>query len=209
ISGHWGAGVLIENDHGNTVAGNYLGTDKSGTAALGNQFGVEVSAGATDSTVGGTAAGAGNVVAFNLQGGIRVDGNGNPTITHGISILGNSIFENADAGIELVNGGNDDQAAPTITSVVTAGGSTMIQGTLSSTPSTQFRVELFSSPSCDPSGAGEGETFLGSADATTNGSGVGTFSKSVSALPPGRAVTGTATSPGGDTSEFSGCFTSP
>jgi hypothetical protein len=93
--------------------------------------------------------------------------------------------------------------------VTTNGGSTTIDGTLDSTTSTSFRIELFSSPNCDPSGAGEGKTFLGSTDVTTDGAGHATFSSSVPTLPAGQAVTATATSAAGDTSEFSACFTSP
>jgi hypothetical protein len=37
----------------------------------------------------------------------------------------------------------------------------LVSGVLDSTPSTDFRVELFSSPTCDASGNGEGRTFRG------------------------------------------------
>jgi hypothetical protein len=119
------------------------------------------------------------------------------------------MFNNGGLGIDLLNGGNHDQAAPAITAVTTNGGSTTIDGTLDSTASTSFRIELFSSPNCDPSGAGEGKTFLSSTDVTTDGAGHATFSSSVPALPAGQAVTATATSAAGDTSEFSTCFNSP
>jgi hypothetical protein len=143
---------------------------------------------------------------------LSVDGTPN---THAFSaarnsILGNSIFNNTGLGIDLVNDGNDDQAAPAITSVTTNGGSTTIGGTLDSTPSTAFRIELFSSPSCDPSGAGEGKFFLGSVDTTTDVAGHAIYSSSVPALPVGQAVTATATSQANeDSSEFSTCFKSP
>jgi hypothetical protein len=67
-------------------------------------------------------------------------------------------------------------------------------------------VELFSSPLPDPSGYGEGRTFLGLVGVTTDASGAatGTFTKSI---PPGQAAslyyTATATSANGNTSEFS------
>ena len=209
ISGNDDAGVLIEDragvdcdtgdstSTGNSVVGNLIGTDRNGVAAIG---GGGVVLEASHNLIGGTAPGAGNVIAW-TDSGVDVSGNYD-------SILGNSIFSNDGLGISL-DGANHGQAAPSITSVVTAAGSTTIGGTLSSTPSTQFRIELFSSPSCDASGAGEGRVFLGSVDATTNGSGNATFSTSVPALPSGQSVTGTATSSDGDTSEFSTCFTSP
>jgi hypothetical protein len=99
-----------------------------------------------------------------------------------------------------------------LTSGVLAGIAIVAGGLLPSvaSASTSFHIELFSSPSCDPSGAGEGKTFLGSTDVTTDGAGHATFSSSVPALPAGQAVTATATnSTTHDTSEFSSCFTSP
>jgi hypothetical protein len=53
---------------GNTVLGNLIGTDKSGTAPLGNSFGVAIGGGATGNVVGGTARGAGNVISANIYG---------------------------------------------------------------------------------------------------------------------------------------------
>jgi hypothetical protein len=112
-------------------------------------------------------------------------------------------------GIDLRNGGNNDQAAPVITAVTTNGGSTTIDGFLNSTASTSFRIELFSSPSPDPSSFGEGKTFLGFTDVNTDGAGHTTFSSSVPAVQAGQFVTATATSATGDTSEFSIYFKSP
>src|SRR5581483_11381519 len=222
ISGNDDAGVLIQDgagpdcdtggstSTGNSVVGNLIGTDKHGVAAVRNR-GVDGNGGvallASHNAIGGTSPGAGNVIAWSGTGaqfsatpGVSVAGNFD-------SILGNSIFSNDGLGISL-DGANHGQAAPVITSVVTEGGSTTIGGTLASTPSTQFRIELFSSPSCDASGAGEGRVFLGSVDATTDGGGNGVFSSSVATVPSGRAVTATATNPTGDTSQFSTCFTS-
>jgi len=216
ISGNTGWGVVLsvypffvsDADHrDNDVVGNYIGTKSGGGKPLGNGAGgVRLESGVQESSV------AANRIAFNGGPGVVVDGTPNPfgLVASGDDILGNSIFNNAALGIDLMNGGNHDQAAPAITSVTTNGGSTTIDGTLDSTASSSFRIELFSSPACDPSGAGEGKTFLGSVDATTDGAGHATFSSSVPALPAGQAVTATATnSTMGDTSEFSSCFTSP
>ena len=79
-------------------------------------------------------------------------------------------------------------------------------GTLNSTPGTTFRIEFFSNGSCDPSGFGEGEVFVGSTSVTTNGSGNASFNVTVPvAVSGGRQMTATATDPGGNTSEFSAC----
>ena len=70
ISGNSGDGVELTGPGatGNVVAGNYIGTDAAGTAAVGNRFGVYLSA-ATGNTVGGTAAAARNVISGNTGGG--------------------------------------------------------------------------------------------------------------------------------------------
>src|SRR5204862_8045059 len=75
--------------------------------------------------IGGAAAGAGNVVAFN-QLGVFVYG---PVA--GNSVLGNSIFANPAANIELAFGGNNDQPAPVLTDVVLGAPDTVhVAGTL-------------------------------------------------------------------------------
>jgi hypothetical protein len=78
ISGNTDRGVIIShsigaaNITGNVVSGNYIGTDVSGTLPLGNaNFGVD--SGAHGNLIGGTAPGAGNVIADNGNGGINTD----------------------------------------------------------------------------------------------------------------------------------------
>ena len=104
ISGHPNAGVFIwqAGATGNVVEGNYIGTDASGTVALGNGAGVAIS-GAERNTVGGVTPGAGNVIAANGLGGTGpqagvalngprniVQGNFIGTNAAGSSALGNS-----------------------------------------------------------------------------------------------------------------------
>jgi hypothetical protein len=88
-------------------------------------------------------------------------------------------------------------------------GSTIIEGTLNSTPGTTFTVQLFSSPQANPSGFGEGKTFIGEkTDVVTDSSGNTSFSFTIaSAIPAGEVVSATATDPSGNTSEFSEAVT--
>jgi hypothetical protein len=67
ISGNGSIGVDIgvASAYDNIVAGNYIGTEATGTAALGNENGVEIFGGATNNTVGGTTAAARNIIAGN------------------------------------------------------------------------------------------------------------------------------------------------
>ena len=89
------------------VQGNYFGTDVSGNVALGNWgYGIEVLA--ANSIIGGTTAGAGNVIsATNYVGliygnGIELDGSASLDST-GILVQGNLIGTNADGNAALGN----------------------------------------------------------------------------------------------------------
>src|SRR4051794_31874543 len=67
-----------------------------------------------------------------------------------------------------------------------------------------FRVELFGSPAADPSGHGQGKTFLRALTVTTDASGNASFTLIAAAQPQGSVVAATATDQAtGDTSPFS------
>jgi titin len=201
ISANQGSGVYIVGFGfgSNVVQGNLIGTDVTSTQPLGNVHdGVHIGAtnSATNNTVGGEAPGAGNTIAFNGGDGVLVDK------ASGNAILGNAIFANAHLGIELVNGGNHDQAAPVLTSATTDGTSTTVTGTLTSAPNTTFTLEIFASSVNDPSGAGE--QFLGSVVVTTAADGNASFTVTfATAVDPGWFLSATATDPDHNTSPFS------
>src|SRR5262249_52763519 len=66
----WGIAVDGSTATANSVEGNYIGTDISGTLPLGNEvYGVIFSSGASNNTIGGTATGQGNTLAFNVTNG--------------------------------------------------------------------------------------------------------------------------------------------
>ena len=75
VSGNRGNGIYVGGASTTNVAilGNYIGTDGTGTNALGNADGIIVS-GAPNNFVGGATPGAGNVVSGNRSGGIGVHG---------------------------------------------------------------------------------------------------------------------------------------
>ena len=149
----------------------------------------------------------------------------------GNSILGNSIsHQNFGLGIDLgANSGNvtlDDsvghsgpnhnQNFPVFVNGVaafgaqTVNGQTRFKGKVPGSPfksGTQYRIEFFSSTSCNQSGYGEGETFIGATQVQADVSGDATIDfTSTTAIPPGQFFTATATDLGtGDTSEFSKC----
>ena len=185
----------------NTFAGNYIGTDPTGTLALANEVGITITS--YRNTIGGDEPGAGNAIAWNMSHGIWIRGEA----AVGNRILRNSIHSNGGLGIDLGGDGvtpNDEGDAdtgpndllnfPTFDSYSETGGSMNIGGT--APPNST--VQVFEAES-DPSGYGEGEVFL--FEVAVNATGVLSFSVPVSALP----ITATATDADGNTSEFSAC----
>ena len=79
LSGNAQYGVQLADGGttGNVVAGNYVGTDATGTARLANTTGVRLEPGADGTTIGGTAAGAGNLIAGNTGTGVSIGRPGN------------------------------------------------------------------------------------------------------------------------------------
>lgn len=130
IAGNTFQGILI-NGNGNTIQGNFIGTNASGTAAVltstgGAQSGVSIeNATSTDNVIGGTAAGAGNLISGNQTGiinvGVRTTIQGNligtditgtkkvPNST-GITTLGeNSLVGGITAGARNIISGNNGE----------------------------------------------------------------------------------------------------
>jgi hypothetical protein len=211
VSGNFGEGVYIEDDS-NKVIGNYIGTDRNATGALGNGFyGVRTALGASHNTIGGTSPEEANTIAFNSPSGVAVSDNG-----IGNSVLSNSIFSNVGLGIDLNQdgvsandpgdvdaGSNGLQNKPVITSATT-GSSTIIKGRLNSVPNKSFTVQVFASPQLSSSGNGQGKTFLGEKAVSTDGSGKVTFTfKASQKVPRGQFIIATATDSVNNTSEFS------
>ncbi len=218
-------GLVISNVPGCIVQGNYIGVGADGTTALGNTWsGVSLQFGST-TLLGGTAAGQGNIIAFNavaqpngIKCGVSVANGTSP----GNAILGNSIYSNAGLGIDLGGasgdgvtandagdadtGPNNLQNFPVLTSVSSGGGMTTINGRLNSAANKTYRIELFANDSLDTTGYGEGQIYLGFVNTTTNGSGNATFIKSVAQIGANQRITATATDPANNTSEFAGAI---
>ena len=107
ISGNGEDGVFIGFDaFSNTVSGNYIGTDATGTVALGNvRHGVTLYNGATGNTIGGSVNGAGNVISASGSNGIVIDGANGSTTDNNI-ISGNYIGTDKDGTGNLGNSGD-------------------------------------------------------------------------------------------------------
>ena len=101
-SGTAGIHLVTANSVGNVVQGNWIGTNSAGAVGLGNRStGLTIQNGASGNLIGGTAPGAGNVIAGNATDGVRVG----DAVTINNSIRVNSIYANGELGIDLGNDG--------------------------------------------------------------------------------------------------------
>jgi hypothetical protein len=205
---------------GMTVQGNSVGVDASGIAPLPNgELGIKLGSPGTAPNIIGAAAPGGpgaNHIAYNLGRGIAVVQG-----THN-TMRGNSIHDNG-LGIDLAGNGptandpldadtgmNTLQNFPIIQSVEHLGpqgsGSTRILGKFNSAPSTTFDLDFYSNPACAnfPREFLEGQTYLGSSEVTTDGSGNASIDVTLPVVTEvGARISATATDPAGNTSEFS------
>jgi IPT/TIG domain/S-layer homology domain len=223
VSGNLGPGIQIFNNSSqNTVQGNRIGTDATGTLPIPNsQAGVAIydgfSGAASNNAIGGPGAGEGNVIAFNAIAGVSIAAfQGNDSV--GNAIRGNAVFANEGPGIDLGEDGvtpndagdgdigqNALQNFPIVSSAAPGGGGTQIQGVLHGAPSASFTLDFYSSPCTSrPHDFLQGPTYLGSTMVTTDGAGDGPFDVVVPvAIAAGDLVSATATDAAGNTSEFS------
>jgi hypothetical protein len=211
---------------GNVFQGNLIGTQADGVTALGNEGGgIRLDNAIAQTIIGGVGPGEGNVIAFN---GLPGQGTSGVTVNafngSGNTIRGNSIHDNLGQyglGIDLSGNGvtpndsgdgdtgaNDVQNFPIVSSVTNLApqAGTRIQGVLHSTPSTTYDLDFYSNPACSnfPREFLQGETYLGSSQVTTDGSGTGAFDVMLPvSVETGARISATATDPSGSTSEFS------
>ena len=98
---------------GNVVSGDFIGTNAAGTAAVPNAGGVAIENGAQYNTVGGTTAGAANVISGNTLGGAGfiyagtsynvIEGN-----LLGLNAAGTAAIGNGDSGAFAIDGASND-----------------------------------------------------------------------------------------------------
>jgi len=231
ISGNLADGIDLCDAAQTQIVGNLIGTNRTGTSDLANGgLGIGLfCAGAPRNVIDS------NTIAFNHDDGVldtpdyRFGVAFTPDGHQRNAIRRNSIFSNGGLGINILPpplgsepphtptpndscdsdvGGNLLQNFPALTSAVTNGTSTTISGTLNSNPSQTFQVELFLNDAADPSGFGEGQTYLGVVSVTTDSLCSGTFNVVIPfGITAGKFITSTATDVAGNTSEFSRAIT--
>jgi hypothetical protein len=209
-------GGIAGGANGSVIQGNFIGTDPTGTLALGS-LGPAIQISSNNVVVGGISAGEGNVIAFNgfptASGGVVVVSGGT-----GNTIRGNSIHDNTQTGIDLGDdgvtpndlcdgdsGANNLQNYPVLVSV-TYGANTTVTGLLNAVANTTYQLDFYANPACSnfPRDFLQGETYLGSTQVTTDASCNAPFTIStLPAVAAGSRISVTATDPAGNTSEFS------
>ncbi|MDD3517530.1 MAG: right-handed parallel beta-helix repeat-containing protein, partial [Chromatiales bacterium] len=218
-------GVVLSGTGDVMIQGNYIGTNATPVDIGGTSVGVWIVNGpSTSSSQNGVWS---NEIANWSGGGIQVAVTNALFTSTGNEFMGNRIYGNTGLGIDLRSeggsigvtpndagdfdsGGNNLQNFPVINSAISPDGMNFVANySMNGSPNTLYRIELFVSSSCDASGYGEGERFLGAAFANTDGSGNVTLNApSFVVLPSalGQYVTMTATNTNTyDTSEFSAC----
>jgi titin len=218
ISGNTATGVRVAGPGtlDNRLQGNLIGTRESGTTGLPNGLGVLVADGARDTAVTDGA------IAFNTGDGVLVEG----AATNGTNVHRSRIFRNAGLGVNLRpagegpslvtpndpgdvdSGPNRLQNFPVITTATVSGGSTTIAGTLNSTPSSTFRIDVYRNPSTVTPALSEAENYVGTVTATTDAVGDAIWSLTVPTAHAGEHFRATATNAATlDTSELSAAVT--
>jgi len=204
--------LLFEASTNNVVSGNRVGTDASGTLDRGNASdGIDAGSQSSDNIIGGVTLNAGNLVAFNLDKGIEIEGIRN-------EVRRNAIFQNVSLGLDLgadgvtANdpddadiGANNLQNFPEIVSVTGDQQTqlTIVYSVPSSTTHSAYPLDIeFFLADAD---AEEGRTFIGSDLYETDDAGqqVQVVFSPDAPVGNGNLVVATATDADGNTSEFS------
>jgi hypothetical protein len=218
--------LRLDGTTGVVVQGNTFGPGGpllAGVNIGGTSPAVALLDGTSGTVLGGTAPGEGNLIGLQQEvgpgiamsgaagGGNRIRGN-ILTLNGGIGIdLGHDGITPNDAG-DADGGWNSLQNYPVITDAVRSDETVRVEGHLDTTPGVAtYSVDFFLSPSCDASGNGEGSSYIASRSVQTNSAGHADFAFDLPAagMALTSVVTATATSPAGDTSEFSHCSQSP
>jgi len=214
----------------NRIVGNLIGALPNSTATLGNACDGIALRSTSGNTIGeaplsehnrivGNGAGTCGLMGFDRGNGISIFNASSGTNSLSNKIGYNEIQSNRGLGIDLGSNGvtpndpldsdsgpNELQNYPTLTTAITNTTGTVISGSLSSKPNQTFTVQLFTNPTCDSSGNGEGAEFIDEINVTTNNGGIAVIRYPTSRVfQAGAYITATATDSARNTSEFSTC----
>ena len=164
------SGISLQSNN-NEIVGNIIGVEADGMTPFPNGTGITING--NNNMIGGTTAEATNIIAANLGAGVEVV---NATSQNN-AIIRNSFTENGGLAIDVTNSSNSDG----VTANDTIDSSGDVDGILNfpelvgaavigtnlyydfylNAPTGYYRVDFYKSAGGDPSGFGEGTTFIG------------------------------------------------
>jgi titin len=120
-------GVYLSDTWGNVVAGDYIGTDSTGTVGLGNgdyagayeSSGVVITGGADHNTIGGTTAAARNIISSNQDDGLAIGLGAYDNVVEG-NFIGTDVTGTHDLGNNNIGIHLDDAYNNTVGGATTA-----------------------------------------------------------------------------------------
>jgi hypothetical protein len=212
----YGVAVEVTGASDNTlIVGNRIGTSADGMTPIPNLNGIRVgpqigTVGPTNTTIGGTDSADANTVAHGERVGISVT-----QATTGVAVLGNSVFQNGQLGIDLAaNGGTPNDAGdadegpnrlqnhPVLQSALLNGDALTVSYSVDTAPAHAaypLRVEFFLADASEQ----EGAVFLGADAYPAPGSRDAVIDVTGMGVTDGTPLVATATDAAGNTSEFS------
>ena len=211
-----GVGVFLSNEEelgttGNSIIGNFIGSDISGVFPMGNLEGMHIKCGVSDTMIKD------NLIAYNIYYGIMLDDAEYPNgpYSTGNTISRNSIFFNyGERGIVFIGypdindpgdldiGTNNLMNSPELISASIFNQRLVIEGVIDTIHPSTVVIEFFANPipfpGADPSGYGEGAVFIGKKKPNSKGQ----FKAVLPYTPIGTPISATATDADGNTSLF-------
>lgn len=172
-------GLIGANLGANTIVGNYIGTTRNGNAPLPNGMGIQVigSVQPVNIAIGGILPGQGNIIAYNLAEGIWLKAGPGCNNT----IRGNSIHSNGGQGIADTGPGfpplspqcSVERFPPQLETLTynSGTGQSTVTGGFYGNADVALTLDWYTNSEPDPSGFGEGETYIATRNVTTDSTG--------------------------------------
>ncbi|HLG14767.1 MAG TPA: hypothetical protein VJH03_09740 [Blastocatellia bacterium] len=161
--GRNGTGLSLIDAADTTIQGNFFGTNPL-LENLGNQdAAIELVGTSSNNKIGGAPVAASNWIAFNRFGVLALPG------TSSNLFLFNRVFDNSEQSITLASNANRGLRPPQLASATASNDETIIRGSFTGPPNSQFGIQYYASPKLNPL---QGKTPLGSITIATNSAGV-------------------------------------
>ncbi|MEO8672105.1 MAG: right-handed parallel beta-helix repeat-containing protein [Tahibacter sp.] len=217
IAGNLLDGVVIQGGQGNKVQSNSFGIDAQGNSTYSYGWAVRVEA--NNNTIGATQTvgylpALGNAISFQGAGGVYVNGYSN-SVRSNLSGFNGDAHDGSAPDIKLGPNGNFQQKFALIDSLTQLNGlplnvskTATLNGHLASGNNANYRIDVYYSETCAPSGRGHAEYYLSSKQVTTNANGSVSFSIPVTlpVSPATSVLSLTATDDYANSSEIGNCY---